>query len=142
MGVVKKCSLLQLPVVLLPALLAAQGVMQQRWYLALGGLPAVLLAATLPVCRKRESMWVFFMTFLVSVPLNLGLLGCLRAIGYLEAGFWLTGVLLRLLVCFLLFSAEELACGIAARLIWKHQLPPLLTQAALQQEPLFADKSP
>jgi len=81
------------------------------------------LVAVLPICRRRENLWLFILCAVVSVPINYGLLteyellrrfflgesaGILYILNYLQFMLIFTGI-------------EEVMVGFTGRLIWPKQ---------------------
>jgi hypothetical protein len=75
-----------------------------------------------PVCKRRESLWMFLLVALSTIPLNLHLLaeygdlvGVSRNSGIIALS------LLSIIWYDVLLSVEEIIMGIITRLIWKKQ---------------------
>ena len=107
---------------LLPAFLAVLAALLPSWVPLIPLVPALFLAAAvLPAARGHENLWMFLLVASAAVPLNLRAVLLALDLPPLSAGpapvTWLRGLVLALV----LFSAEELVLGLAARLIWPRQ---------------------
>ncbi|MBE6995354.1 MAG: hypothetical protein E7429_01275 [Ruminococcaceae bacterium] len=106
---------------------------------------AVLAAvAILPLCRRRESIWMFFLLFLTATPLNIVIIKKILSTWLFEDFSLLTNIFQGALLYLIAISIEELACGFFARLIWRRQYKPLLARESLfdQPDPNSADAAP
>lgn len=110
---------------LLPPLLAVSAFLLPSPYPAAAALLLpVPLAALLPFCRGRESLWIFVMTAYTSLPANAFLL--------LWYDFWIdmllndtSFILMQLILfaeCILVMSCvEQVLTGLLGRLLWPRQ---------------------
>lgn len=115
--------MIQLGAMALPVALFTASVLRSSWILAIlaaGSIFAVV--ALVPLCRRRESLWVFLITAVATIPLNIWIVHRVMDAGYFSGSFAVTEILWYCLVYFIGFSLEELLFGILARLIWKRQL--------------------
>lgn len=71
-------------------------------------------------CRKHESIWLFILVGLSSVPMIIKT--CLLLCEFIEANVFLS-VLLFLLTYAIALSLIEIIFGIVGRLIWREQCP-------------------
>ena len=75
-----------------------------------------------PWCRQHENMWLFVLTAIGSVPINITLTHDIIDMGILETGFPIFGVVVTSVeVYLLLLGMQELAIGVLGRMLWKKQ---------------------
>ncbi len=110
---------------LLPPLMAVCAFLVPSPYPAAAALLLpVPLAAIMPFCRRRESLWIFVMTAYTSLPANAFLL--------LWYDFWIdmllndtSFILMQLILfaeCILVMSCvEQVLIGLLGRLLWPRQ---------------------
>ena len=74
-----------------------------------------------PICKYRESIWMFLLVAVISISINLPIILYLVFDG-LFSNDWLLSQLLwcGFLHC-IFFSVEEIIFGVATRFIWKKQ---------------------
>lgn len=120
-------TVLQICMSLSPVIVSVYAVRAGSPLFALLSVIAVFaVVATIPLCRGRESIWVFFLLFLTVTPLNIAAIVQILSAPFFDDLFLLTKILRGCLFYFIAFSLEELVCGFAARLIWRRQLKVLL----------------
>lgn len=83
---------------------------------------ALLVIAKLPCCRKCETIWVFVMTILIFVPMNIRayIVHIYPDLIYNEHSliyYWLVGIE----IVFFMLCIETSVCCILSALIWKKQ---------------------
>jgi len=78
-----------------------------------------------PAFRHRESIWMFVIVAVSSIPVNVMLLEFLRDVGILYGGF-VNLFMKNLLGYVLLLSVEEVVMGTITRLIWKRQYKSIM----------------
>lgn len=82
----------------------------------------LFIVAVVPWCRQHENMWLFVLTAIGSVPINITLTRYIIDMGILENGFPVLGVLVTSLeIYLLLLGIEEIIIGVLGRIIWKRQ---------------------
>lgn len=82
----------------------------------------LFIVAVIPWCRQHENMWLFVLTAIGSVPINITLTRYVIDMGILETGFPVLGVLVTSLeIYLLLLGIEEIIIGVLGRMIWKRQ---------------------
>lgn len=82
----------------------------------------LFIVAVVPWCRLHENMWLFVLTAIGSVPINITLTRYIIDMGILETGFPVLGVLVTSLeIYLLLLGIEEIIIGVLGRMIWKRQ---------------------
>lgn len=82
----------------------------------------LFIVAVIPWCRQHENMWLFVLTAIGSVPINITLTRYVIDMGILETGFPVLGVLVTSLEIYLiLLGIEEIIIGVLGRMIWKRQ---------------------
>ena len=86
-------------------------------YFILAIIFAFVVVAVMPICKHYENAWMFFMTAITVVPINI------RVIVHLFSGGAnsLIGVLWGVILFFVMLSIEELIAGVITRIIWKNQ---------------------
>lgn len=73
-------------------------------------------------CRQHENMWLFALTALGSVPINISLTRYIIDIGIFETGFPILGMVVTSIeIYLLLLGLEEIIIGVLGRMIWKKQ---------------------
>jgi len=92
------------------------------WLIIVNILLMYLLVAKLPVCHRRENVWLFVLTAISSVPINVKATWILLYYGLLSSGIPILGEILGVIqIYLLLFTVEEMVIGIVGRYIWKKQ---------------------
>lgn len=84
----------------------------------------LLVVRITPICRKRETHWLFLLNIPAGIPLNICLVYQLIKIGLFQTGVPVIGDIVQwslLYLCFL--SIEQIAIGVIGRAIWKEQNP-------------------
>ena len=82
----------------------------------------LFIVAVIPWCRQHENMWLFVLTAIGSVPINITLTRYVIDMGILETGFPVLGVLVTSLEIYLfLLGIEEIIIRVLGRMIWKRQ---------------------
>lgn len=120
---------LQICISLLPAGISLYAVRTGSVLFALLSVIAVFaVVVILPLCRRRESIWIFFLLFLTVTPLNIAAIVNVLSARIFDDLFLLTKILRGVLLYIIALSLEELVCGFLARLIWRRQLKVLLIQ--------------
>lgn len=76
----------------------------------------LLFIRLMPICRKRENLWMFFLVAVCSVPINLSLI-----FRYVLIGRTVLRLIIRPTAFFLLLSVEEVIMGYITRTIWVRQ---------------------
>lgn len=82
----------------------------------------LFIVAVVPWCRQHENMWLFVLTAIGSVPINITLTRYIIDMEIFETGFPVLGVLVTSLeIYLLLLGIEEIIIGVLGRMIWKRQ---------------------
>lgn len=82
----------------------------------------LFIVAIVPWCRQHENMWLFVLTAIGSVPININLTRLIIDIGIFETGVPILGVLVTSVeIYLLLLGIEEIVIGVLGRIIWKRQ---------------------
>lgn len=82
----------------------------------------LFIVAVVPWCRHHENMWLFVLTAIGSVPINITLTRYIIDMDIFETGFPVLGVLVTSLeIYLLLLGTEEIIIGVLGRMIWKRQ---------------------
>ena len=120
---------IQLCLTILPAGVALYAVNTRSVLFAILSVVAVfVIVATLPLCRRRESIWIFFILVLTATPINIAVIIEVLSSWMFEDSLLLTNILRGGLFYLITLSIEELVCGIFARLIWRRQYKAILIQ--------------
>ncbi len=114
-----KKEVLQLTAVIIPLIFSVAAVTFKMYHLLV---PAVIsifgIIAIMPVFRRHESLWMFVISAFVFLPENLMLT-------YYFIREDIYGVVLNEMMGFIvfcmLFSVEQLALGVATRILWRRQ---------------------
>lgn len=81
-----------------------------------------LIVVVVPWCRHHENMWLFVLTAIGSVPINLSLTHCIIDSSILKNSFpVLVRVVTSVEIYLLLLGIEEIVIGVLGRIIWKKQ---------------------
>lgn len=112
----------QLILGLAPVGLSLFAIQQRSWQLAVCAVVAVFaVVAILPLFRRRESLWVFFLMFLTLTPIDVYAIVKLLCSSLFVDSFLITNILRGGLLFLIGLSVEELICGLIARLLWRKQ---------------------
>lgn len=118
----KKVNYIHFATGLFPAVLSSIFLINQSWImLAISILSLFVIVGTVPVFKRRESIYMFIFVAILSLPMNIKLAYWLIEEGFIGFDFFLGNLCWGILVCFILFSVEELIFGIITRMIWKKQ---------------------
>jgi len=71
--------------------------------------------------KKHESLWMFVLVAVTSIPINIYVLIQLHRLDMLFDSFFILGIFRCVLYYCILFSIEEIVMGVITRLIWKKQ---------------------
>lgn len=82
----------------------------------------LILVAFLPVCRRRENLWLFLLSVSCTIGLNRLTLCYVMETGLLDGYSSLFRAGLFVLLYCVLLSVEEIVYGILGRLIWRRQI--------------------
>lgn len=118
----KKVRNIQLVTALLPAVLSVVFLAKQSViFLLLCVLSLFIVVGTVPLFRKRESLFMFILVAIAGLPVNIRLAYWLVFDGFISSGFLVGDILWMAFLCCVLFSVEEIVFGIITRMIWKKQ---------------------
>lgn len=82
----------------------------------------IIAVAINPICKKHESLWIFVMTSIATIPINTSLaIKYSRVLMLLYSDNIVGRVVLFLIIYSVLFSVEQTTLGIIGCLIWKRQ---------------------
>lgn len=81
-----------------------------------------LIVGTVPLFKKRESLWIFLLVSIAGMPVNFMLASFIVIEEYFSVGFLIGNVFCVLLLLSILFSVEQIIFGIIARKLWKRQI--------------------
>lgn len=119
---VNKLNILQAVTGVLPVFLSILFLVHKTWWiLGLCTLSLFLLVATVPLFKKRESLYMFLLVAVTGFPLNIKLAYWLISESLLGFDFLLGNICYGFLICCVLFSIEEIAFGVITRFIWRRQ---------------------
>ncbi len=119
---IKILNLIHIGAMGIPVIIAVNCVRQHSF---VAGVLAVicmfLLIALLPAARHRESIWMFVMTSITYIPINLwfikGITDWFSDVSVPGIG----SILWSILLYCILFGLEQICMGIPTRLIWRKQ---------------------
>lgn len=112
----------QLILGLAPVGISLFAIQHHSWKLVTCAIVAVFaVVAILPIFRKRESLWVFFLIFLTLAPVNVYAIVEVLCSSLFTDSFVITNILRGGLLFMIGLSVEELICGLVARLLWRKQ---------------------
>lgn len=110
-------------IMMMPFLSSAFSLLHNRVLISIIALSMiVVLVAINPTCRQRESLWLFVMVAVSSIPLNLHFGRVFTLIGSDLFGYtkWESYIVGTVGYC-IAFCAEEIIYGIVGRMIWRRQ---------------------
>ena len=120
---------LQIALALAPAGVALLSIRMDSPPVAIAAVVLVFaVVALLPLCKGRQSLWIFFSLFLTVTPINIRLITVLLRWAPFAESLWLTNILRGTLLYMVALSVEELIAGYIARHIWRRQYKPLFTR--------------
>lgn len=118
----KKVRNIQLIIGLLPTVLSVAFLAKQSvTLLLLCVLSLFIIVGTVPLFKKRESLFMFILVAVAGLPVNIRLAYWLVFDGIISSGFLIGDILWVAFLCCVLFSVEEIAFGVITRMIWKKQ---------------------
>lgn len=92
------------------------------FWIAIWIIAMMVMVGTVPYCRWYESMWLFVLTAIGSVPINIVLTCKVIDSGLFDGSFTLLGNIVAWVeIYFLLLAIEEIGIGILGRIFWKKQ---------------------
>lgn len=91
------------------------------WIAGIAVVVLFLIVKNVPICRRRENLWMFLLVAASSVPVNLSAVINLFQAGYWGGDFFLLSLFRGALLYLVLFSIEEIVFGYVTRLLWKRQ---------------------
>lgn len=104
-----------------PALAWAAALARRPLALALA-VPCLFAAvAWFPPAKRHENLWMFLLVAVTGVPFNLSVIAFAARYPFLLSKFALLSALRGALLYLVLFAAEQLAFGYAARWLWPNQ---------------------
>lgn len=85
-------------------------------------LSVLFIVGVVPWCRQHENMWLFVLTAIGSMPINISLTHYIINWGIFETGFPVLGIVVTSIeIYLLLLGVEEIVIGVLGRMIWKKQ---------------------
>ncbi len=106
----------------IPFALALKFLIGHSWiFLLLAVLSLFVIVGTVPLFRRRESLYMFIFVAIAGVPINIVLSYWLVSEGLVSAGFVIGDILWGMLLCCVFLSVEEIIFGVVTRMIWKRQ---------------------
>lgn len=85
-------------------------------------LSVLFIVGVVPGCRQHENMWLFVLTAIGSMPINISLTHYIIDFGIFETGFPVLGIVVTSVeIYLLLLGVEEIVIGVLGRMIWKKQ---------------------
>ena len=118
----KKVRNIQLITGLLPTVLSVAFLVKESvLFLLLCVISLFITVGTVPLFRKRESLFMFILVAIAGLPVNIRLACWLVFEGIIGSDFLPVDILWTVFLCCVLFSVEEIAFGVITRMIWKRQ---------------------
>lgn len=74
-----------------------------------------------PIFRKRENLYMFLLTAIIMIPINLYMIFALFSLDSLSSYNLICKILYGGMIYCFFFSVEEILFGLIARIIWKKQ---------------------
>ena len=106
---------------LIPPIFSVACVITERLWLIIPCIISLfVIVATLPLCRKRESLWIFVGFVPASAPVNF-VLALYFSLDFMDSYSRFQQILWFILALSVLLSIEGIIFGIITRLIWKEQ---------------------
>ena len=110
-------------IMMMPFLSSAFSLLHNRILISIIALSMIVVFVAInPTCRQRESLWLFVMVAVSSIPLNLHFGRIFALIGSDLLGYtkWESYIVGAVGYC-IAFCAEEIIYGIVGRMIWRRQ---------------------
>ncbi|WP_434309853.1 hypothetical protein [Hominifimenecus sp. rT4P-3] len=118
----KKTLRFPLLAVAAPAGLSALAAVKRSvWLAAVVAAALFLIVRVVPICKRRENLWMFLLVAAASVPVNLSAVIDFLQAGYGGGDFFFLSLLRGALLYLMLFSIEEIVFGYVTRLLWRRQ---------------------
>ena len=80
-----------------------------------------LIIGLIPFTRGYESRWIFLLSSLASIPINIRLVTLVMGNSLIEQNIAILYVMRCIMIYIVVFCIEEIILGFFARLIWKNQ---------------------
>lgn len=91
-------------------------------WLIIGVITILFVVGIVPDCRKYENIWLFILTAIGTIPINISITRRMISLGLFDSGIPVVGVVIASIeIYLLLLTIEELFIGVIGRVIWKQQ---------------------
>jgi len=80
-----------------------------------------LLLAVVPLFKKRENLWMFILTALSFIPINVMVLEFLKEADFVSLRVTVLGYMELAMYYMALFGVEQAVMGVITRLLWRSQ---------------------
>ena len=80
-----------------------------------------LVVALLPYTKRHENIWIFLLSSIYNIPINIRLISTLGREFILEGEVVLLHLMRYVLIYVIVFCVEQIVLGFIARLIWRRQ---------------------
>ncbi len=80
-----------------------------------------LVVALLPYTKRHENIWIFLLSSISNIPINIRLINTLGREFILEGEVVLLHLMRYVLIYVIVFCVEQIVLGFIARLIWRRQ---------------------
>ncbi len=80
-----------------------------------------LVVALLPYTKRHENIWIFLLSSISNIPINIRLISTLGREFILEGEVVLLHLMRYVLIYVIVFCVEQIVLGFIARLIWRRQ---------------------
>lgn len=115
----KKIGLVNATLLSAPLVLGIVAVRNQAIALSVASICLMFLLLRLPICRKRESLWTFFLTTITTIPINLFLIKLVT--DFLYERSLILCIVKGICIYLVLLSIEQLAFGAITRIFFRRQ---------------------
>ena len=116
-----KNILWQLALVFLPILFTLIAFKKQAPIWTIGTVVSLfIMTALLPVCHKRENLWMFLFAAFFGLPINIRLSKEVTVLLFGDNSTF-ENIIYGMMVYFMLFSIEEITFAVITRFIWRKQ---------------------
>ena len=80
---------------------------------------AMFILLGLPICRYRENLWIFFLTTITTIPINVFLIKII--IDFIYSDHLVLYITKGICIYLVVLSMEQLAFGIITRMLFRRQ---------------------
>lgn len=81
----------------------------------------LLIVGFLPICKGYESVWLFVLSVMSSIPINLKITELMASSIFFTFGIPMIDFITKVKMYLVFLSIEELLLGVVGRFVWKKQ---------------------